>query len=29
MKKKLTDVIAVNWQYYTSGLNKENFIMKV
>ncbi|WP_300685763.1 response regulator [Chryseobacterium sp.] len=28
-KKVLTDVITINWQYYTSGLNKENFILKV
>lgn len=29
LKKVLTDVITINWQYYTSGLNKENFILKV
>lgn len=28
-KKVVTEVITVNWQYYTSGLNKDNFIMKV
>lgn len=28
-KKVLTEVITVNWQYYTSGMNKDNFIMKV
>ncbi|PKF73632.1 response regulator [Chryseobacterium sp. PMSZPI] len=28
LKKVLTDVITINWQYHTSGLNKENFIMK-
>jgi response regulator RpfG family c-di-GMP phosphodiesterase len=29
LKKVLTEVITINWQYYTSGLNKENFILKV
>ncbi len=29
MKKKVTDIMAINWQYHTSGLNKNNFIMKV
>ncbi|KQT25834.1 transcriptional regulator [Chryseobacterium sp. Leaf405] len=29
LKKAVTEIITVNWQYYTSGLNKENFIMKV
>ncbi len=29
LKKVLTEVITVNWQYYTSGLNKDNFIMKM
>lgn len=29
LKKVLTDIITINWQYYTSGLNKENFILKV
>lgn len=29
LKKVLTEVITVNWQYHTSGLNKDNFIMKV
>ncbi|PWN62158.1 response regulator [Chryseobacterium oncorhynchi] len=29
LKKVLTDVITINWQYHTSGLNKENFILKV
>lgn len=29
MKKILIEIITVNWQYYTSGLNKNNFIMKV
>lgn len=29
LKKVLTEVITINWQYHTSGLNKENFILKV
>jgi len=29
MKKNVTDIISVTWQYHTSGLNKNNFIMKV
>lgn len=28
-KKVLADVITMNWQYHTSGLNKDNFIMRV
>lgn len=29
LKKVLSEVITINWQYYTSGLNRDNFIMKV
>lgn len=29
MKKKVTEIISISWQYHTSGLNKNNFIMKV
>jgi len=29
LKKMLTEVITINWQYHTSGLNKDNFILKV
>lgn len=29
LKKSVSDIITVNWQYHTSGLNKENFIMKI
>lgn len=29
LKKVLTEVIVINWQYHTSGLNKDNFIMKI
>ncbi|MCW3162423.1 response regulator [Chryseobacterium oryctis] len=28
-KKALSEVIAINWQYHTSGLNKDNFILKI
>ena len=29
LKKVLSEIITINWQYHTSGLNKNNFIMKV
>jgi len=29
LKKKIVDVITVSWQFYTSGLNKDNFILKI
>lgn len=29
LKKVLQDVVTINWQYQTSGLNKENFLLKV
>ena len=29
LKSCLSQVINVNWQYHTLGLNKENFLMKV
>ncbi|MGH1519928.1 response regulator [Chryseobacterium sp. JK1] len=29
LKKVVTEIITINWQYYTSGLNKENFILKM
>ncbi|MEC3875357.1 response regulator [Chryseobacterium salviniae] len=29
MKKKVNDIISIAWQYHTSGLNKNYFIMKV
>ena len=29
LKKVLTEIMMMNWQYHTSGLNKNNFIMKV
>jgi CheY-like chemotaxis protein len=27
LKKILEKVITINWQYHTSGLNKENFLL--
>lgn len=29
LKKVLSDVVTLNWQYQTSGLNKENFLLKM
>lgn len=29
LKKVLTEVITINWQYHTAGLNKDNFILRV
>lgn len=29
LKKAVTEIITINWQYHTSGLNKDNFILKV
>lgn len=29
LKNVLNEVITVNWQYYTSGLNKENFLLQL
>jgi CheY-like chemotaxis protein len=29
LKKVISHVISINWQYHTSGMNKENFIMVV
>lgn len=29
LKKVLTEVITISWQYHTSGLNKDHFILKV
>jgi DNA-binding NarL/FixJ family response regulator len=26
LKKILEDVITINWQYHTSGLNRDNFM---
>ncbi|MGZ4033626.1 MAG: response regulator [Bacteroidia bacterium] len=29
LKNTLAKVIAINWQYQTSGLNKENFLLSI
>jgi len=29
LKKVLSDVVTINWQYYTSGLNKDNFLLRM
>lgn len=29
LKKVLNDVVTINWQYQTSGLNKDNFLLKM
>jgi CheY-like chemotaxis protein len=29
LKKVLSDVVTLNWQYHTSGLNKDNFLLRM
>lgn len=29
LKKVLSEVVTINWQYQTSSLNKENFLLKL
>lgn len=29
LKKILAEVVAINWQYHTSNLNKENFLLRI
>lgn len=29
LKKILKDVVTMNWQFHTSGLNKENFLLRI
>lgn len=29
LKKVLNDVVTINWQYHTSGLNKDNFLLRM
>ncbi|MGB5418914.1 response regulator [Algibacter sp.] len=29
LKKILSEVISINWQYYTNGLNKDNFLLRI
>lgn len=29
LKKTLSEVVTTNWQYHTSGLNKDNFLLRL
>lgn len=29
LKKILSDVVTINWQYHTNGLNKDNFLLRL
>lgn len=29
LKKILSDIVTINWQYHTSGLNKDNFLLRM
>lgn len=29
LKKILSEVVTLNWQYHTSGLNKDNFLLRM
>ncbi|MES2574205.1 MAG: response regulator [Bacteroidota bacterium] len=29
LKKILSDVVVINWQYHTNGLNKDNFLLRL
>ena len=29
LKKILSEIVTINWQYHTSGLNKENFLLRM
>lgn len=29
LKKILADVVTINWQYHTNGLNKDNFLLRM
>jgi CheY-like chemotaxis protein len=29
LKKILEEVVTINWQYHTSGLNRENFLLSI
>jgi CheY-like chemotaxis protein len=29
LKKILSEVITINWQYHTSGLNRDNFLLSI
>ncbi len=29
LKKVLSDIVTINWQYHTSGLNRDNFLLRL
>jgi len=29
LKKILSEVVSINWQYHTNGLNKDNFLLRL
>ncbi|MGE5425382.1 MAG: response regulator [Syntrophothermus sp.] len=29
LRKIISDVLSINWQYHTSGLNKDNFLLSI
>lgn len=29
LKKVLSDIVTINWQYHTNGLNKDNFLLRM
>jgi len=29
LKKILSEVVTINWQYHTNGLNKDNFLLRI
>lgn len=29
LKKTLSEVVTINWQYHTNGLNKDNFLLRM
>jgi CheY-like chemotaxis protein len=29
LKKILAEIVTINWQYHTSGLNKDNFLLRL
>lgn len=29
LKKILSDIVTINWQYHTNGLNKDNFLLRL
>jgi len=29
LKRVLTEVLSINWQYHTSGLNRDNFLLRI